>query len=89
MAVTVNNLKEYLRLPPDSVENLRIYFNAAKTKARTAGIPDYKKNAQYDLFIMALAAMYYENRSMTGVDEKAQLMINSFVLELRHSGEDK
>ena len=89
MAATEKELKEYLRLPPDSDGGLDLYLRAARSKARAAGVPDYKSNAQYDLFILALAAMYYDNRGMTGMDEKAQLMINSFVLELRHSGEDE
>jgi len=87
MAVTEESLAEYLRLPPDCAESAGIYLAAAKSKARTDGIPDYKNNAQYDLYITALAAMYYDNRGMSG-DEKAQAMINGFVLELRHAGED-
>ena len=99
MAVTVSGLKEYLRLPPDDEEDLSGYLAAAKSKARAAGIPDYKHNAQYDLFLTSLASMLYENRglSFTGgyqataqgaAEENARKLINSFVLELRHAGED-
>ena len=88
MAVTTGTLREYLRLPPDSAEKISIYLNAAKTKAKAAGIPDYKKNAQYDMFILALSSLYYECRSIGGIDEKAQTMINSFVIELRNSGKE-
>ena len=95
MAVTTATFKEYLRPPPDSDENLEGYINAAKSKARAAGIPDFKKNAQYDLFICALAAMYYENRGMTfsgsyqaTAEANARKLVNAFVLELRYSGED-
>jgi len=153
MAVTAKDLKEYLRLPPDTVTvtgdatidraafiekvgegglyeftkgdsgwtlngsavtlseygitadeeetlitvdyltiNVEPYLNAAKSKARAAGIPAFENNAHYDLFIMALAAMYYDNRGMTFQDPadaaNAQRMIDSFVLELRYGDED-
>lgn len=95
MAVTTQSLAEYLRSPPDSVENLETYLAAAKSKARAAGIPDFANNAQYDMFLHALAAMYYENRGMSfsgsyqaTAEENAQKLINSFVLELRYAEED-
>lgn len=95
MAANVEQLREYLRLPPDSTENLTGYLAAAKSKARAAGIPEYAANAQYDMFIYALATYYYENRGMafTGsyqatAEENARKLINSFVLELRYSDED-
>lgn len=95
MAVTADNLREYLNLNPDDKEDLTRYIAAAKSKARTAGIKDFKHNANYDQFILALAAMYYEHRGMsfsgayqaTAVDN-AQQLINSFVLELRYAEED-
>jgi len=72
--------------------NVDTYLNAAKSKARAAGIPAFESNAQYDLFIMALAAMLYDNRGMTFQDPadaaNAQRMIDSFVLELRYGDED-
>lgn len=90
MSVTTSNLKEYLRIAPDSTENLEPYLAAAKAKAKTAGIPDFENNAMYDLFIMALASLYYENRGMSfsgsyqaTAEENARKLINSFVLELR------
>jgi hypothetical protein len=77
---------EYTTIPVDA------YINAAKSKARVAGIPAFENNAQYDLFIMALAAMYYDNRGMTFQNPadaaNAERMINSFVLELRYGDED-
>ena len=153
MAVTAIDLKEYLRLPPDTVtvtgdatidraafiakvtdggtyeftkgddgwalsgsavtlseygitaglteteitveyltDQVDVYINAAKTKAKAAGVPAYENNAQYDLFILALAAMYYDNRGMTFQNPadaaNAERMINSFVLELRYGEED-
>lgn len=72
--------------------NVDAYLNAAKSKARAAGIPAFESNAQYDLFIMALAAMLYDNRGMTFQNPadaaNAERMINSFVLELRYGDED-
>lgn len=68
------------------------YLNAAKSKARVAGIKEYTNNAQYDLFILALAALYYDNRGMTFQNPadaaNTQRMIDSFVLELRYGDED-
>jgi hypothetical protein len=65
------------------------YLKAAKSKAKTAGIPTLTNNAQYDMFIMALAGMYYDNRGMVFQNPadaaNAQKMIDSFVLELRYA----
>ena len=95
MAVTEADLREYLHLPPDSTENVSRYLAAALSKAWSAGIPSFQCNAQYDLFILSLAAMYYENRSMTfsgsyqaTAEENARKLVNSFVLELRYAKED-
>lgn len=88
MAVTTLDLAAYAHAPE---AGLQPYIDAAKSKARAAGVPDYQNNAQYDLFILSLAAMYYDNRGMgTPLADpvKAQRMIDSFVLELRHAGED-
>lgn len=72
--------------------NVEPYLKAAKSKARAAGIPAFENNAHYDLFIKALAAMYYDNRGMTLQNPadaaNAQRMIDSFVLELRYGDED-
>lgn len=96
MAVTSNDLNEYLRLPPQEDYTINIYLSAARSKARAAGIPEYINNAQYDLFILSLAAHYYDNRGLTAsgsyqatVEQNARRMINSFVLSLRHAGEDE
>ena len=92
MAVKAHELAEYLRLPPDAAEELKPYLAAAIAKATAAGVPEFKNNAMYDMFIMALAAMYYENRGMAysgsyqaTAEENARKLINSFVLELRYA----
>lgn len=93
MAVTVAGLKDYLRNPPDNDDVLELYLNAAVEKANSAGIPQYTDNALYDLFIYSLASFYYDNRGLTfggsyqaTAEENARKLINSFVLELRYSG---
>lgn len=75
--------------------NVDRYLLAAKSKATTAGIPEFVNNAQYDLFILALASMYYENRGMAFEgqrtdysEEAARKIVNSFVNELRYAKED-
>ena len=92
MAVTTENLKDYLRLPSDSTEDLKGYLAAAQSKARTAGIPAFQHNAQYDMFIKALAGMYYDNRGMVFDDPAlaaaAERITNAFVIELRYAEED-
>ena len=95
MAVTNETMFEYLHLPPDSSVDIAPYVAAAKAKARSAGVPEFRNNPQYDLFIMALAAMYYENRGMSfsgsyqaTAEENARKMINSFVLELRYAEDE-
>ena len=91
MAVTNNDLIAYLH-PADESEDLSKYLAAACSKARSAGIPDFKHNAQYDMFLLALAAMFYDNRGMAangGTDiPDMQKMIDAYVLELRHAKED-
>ena len=94
MAATPDKLRAYLSLPPDSAEDVSLYLEAARDKARAAGIPDYRDNTLYDLFLYALAAMYYDNRGFTftgsyqaTAEENARRLINSFVLELRYAGE--
>lgn len=71
---------------------VEVHLKAAQSKARTAGVPALTSNAQYDLFIMALAAMYYDNRGMVFQNPadaaNAERMVNSFVLELRYATED-
>ena len=99
MAVTSEDLKEYLRLPHNNITvvgeaTVDNYLAAAKSKAKAAGIPVFENNAQYDLFILALAAMYYDNRGMAfdGQDkgeQAARNIINSFVNELRYAEEDE
>ena len=74
--------------------NVDNYLAAAKSKAKVAGIPVFENNAQYDLFITALAAMYYENRAMAfdgqeQGEQAAKNIINSFVNELRYAKEDE
>jgi len=65
------------------------YLKAARSKAKSAGVQEFSNNAQYDMFIMALAAMYYDNRGMVFQNPadaaNAQRMIDSFVLELRYA----
>lgn len=87
---SVEGLRKYLRLPEDTDEDLDLYLNAAASKARAAGIPIYTRNAQYDLFLYAVAALYYDCRGtdLSAVDSNAQRMVNSFVLEFRRAGED-
>lgn len=96
--LTITALREYLNLPPDAEDSVaELCLNAAKSKARTAGIPDYQNNAEYDLFLCALAACWYDNRGMRYIasgstataEEAVQKMINSFVLGLRHAEEDE
>ena len=90
MAATLDGLRGFLTLPKDKREDqvLDLCLAAAISKAKAAGIPDYPDNAQYDLFLYALAAMYYDKRGMgqMALEADAQRMINSFVLELRYAG---
>lgn len=94
--VTVWTLREYLNCSPDTTTaSLQMWLDAAKSEARAAGIPDFKHNAQYDLFICALAGWYYENRGLqvsgsyqATQRETMQKMKDAFVLQLRHATED-
>jgi hypothetical protein len=92
MAATVETLRRYLRLPSNDTEDLTGYLAAAQSKARTAGISAFAHNAQYDMFLHSLAAMYYDNRGMEPDNPASaaamERMISSFVLELRYADED-
>ena len=92
--LTIKTLREYLGMPPDTPDTIAdMCLKAAKSKALTAGIPDFQNNKQYDLFLCALASCFYDNRGMVYTTEhnaeSAQRLINAFVLELRHAGEDE
>jgi len=96
MAVSVNGFREYLNPTPETTDaQLENWIAAAKSEARTAGVPDFQNNAQYDLFIMALAAWNYDNRGLqvsgtyqaTALETKRK-MVDSFVLQLRYATED-
>ena len=91
--VTIKTLREYLALPPDAPDTIAdICLKAAKSKARTAGIPEFLNNKQYDMFLCALASCWYDNRGMAFNNEygneTAQRLINAFVLELRYAAEE-
>lgn len=96
MAVSIEGFKDYLHPPEDIADKqLEVWLAAAKSEARTAGVKEFKNNAQYDLFIYALAAWYFDNRGMqvsgtyqaTALETK-QKIENTFVLALRHATED-
>lgn len=94
--VTVWDLRDYLNCSPDTTTaSLQMWLDAAKSEARSAGIPDFKHNAQYDLFICSLVGWYYDNRGLqvsgsyqATQRETMQKMKDAFVLQLRHATED-
>ena len=88
MAATAQGLNAYMNYPVENAEELEIFVAAARSKARAAGVPDYANNANYDLFIYALAAMHYDHRGSDLDGNAVQSIVNSFVLELRYAGED-
>lgn len=94
--ITVAGFREYLNPTPDTTDaQLKMWLAAAQSEARTAGIPDFKHNAQYDLFIYSLGTWYYDNRGMqvsgtyqaTALETKKKIT-DSFVLQLRYATED-
>jgi hypothetical protein len=92
--LTIKTLREYLGMPPDTPDAIAdMCLKAAKSKARTAGIPDFQNNKQYDMFLCELAACFYDNRGLTFAHEHsdgaAQRLINARVLELRYATEDE
>ena len=96
MAVSVTGFREYLNPTPDTTDaQLGSWLASAKSEARTAGVREFSNNAQYDLFIMSLAAWYYDNRGLqvsgtyqaTALETKKR-MTDSFVLQLRYATED-
>lgn len=92
MAVANEMLAQYLRLPPDNLEELEIYINAAVDYSAAAGVTEPEEGKDlYHLLIMSLAANYYENRglSVSGTyagtaEETRRSMLNSFILNLRY-----
>lgn len=95
MAATVKGLRAYMVDPPDEDEILQLYLDSALSMARNAGIPNFRNNAEYDLFIYALATLRYDNRGLAfggsyvaAQGDNAKDMINSFVIRLRHAQED-
>lgn len=88
MAVSVNGLKTYLRLPSDSTEDLTVFLSAAKASAAAAGIPDYSDNALYDIFLYGLASIFYDYREMDASPDVMRF-INAFALQLRCKEEEE
>jgi hypothetical protein len=87
--VTIKIIREYLGLPPDTPDTIvDLCFKSAKSKALSAGIPDFQNNKQYDLFLCALTGLYYDNRGMA-IEKDVQSLINAYVLELRYAAEDE
>ena len=93
MAATIEKLGAYLGLLPDEDTAIaQMALDAAIAKATGAGIPAFKNNPHYDLFIYSLAALWYDNRGLTtpgtatiGGAESIEHLVNSFVLELRYA----
>lgn len=87
MAATFEGFMKYLRPMPDAdKEDIKICFEAALADIHGAGVPEYKNNRLYDIFVYALAGHYYDNRNLQPIGastEETQKMINSFVLKLR------
>lgn len=94
--VTVEGLRDYLNSAPDTATSqLSMWLDAAKSEARSAGVPDFQNNALYDLFLYSLAAWYYDNRGLqvsgayqATTRETMQKIKDSFVLQLRYATED-
>lgn len=82
MAATLEGFRAYIHSPEED-EVLRLCLEAARARARTAGVPDYEDNAEYDLFLYTLGAIFHDCRGGEFPAE-AQGVINSFVLSLRH-----
>lgn len=92
MAVTAEKLKTYLRIPPDSTEDLSAYLEAAIAWCTNAGVTPRYADPLYDLLILKLAAQEYDNRAMGNMagepdkaEEARQRMLNAFVLNLRYA----
>lgn len=97
--VTVDDVREYLNLPPDAGDKIIKWFLAsAKSKARAAGIPNFQNNAQYDIFLCSLSGFLYDNRNLgfigsgnrgtSNAEANMRALVNAFVLELRYATED-
>lgn len=94
--VTLADLREYLNPAPGTTDDqLQGWLDAAKSEARTAGVPEFQHNAFYDLFLKALASWYYDNRGLqvsgtyqATARETMQKIKDAFVLQLRHAEED-
>lgn len=97
--VTVNDVREYLNLPPDAGDSIvKRCLESAKSKARASGIPDFQNNAQYDMFLCSLSGFLYDNRNLgfigsgnrgtSNAEANMRALVNAFVLELRYATED-
>ncbi|MGI6156587.1 MAG: head-tail connector protein [Enterococcus lemanii] len=88
----IQTLSKYLGLMPDEDTTIAgLALNAAKAKAKAAGVCERKNDPYYDLFIYALAGAWYDNRNIStpGLATQAgaeamQRLVNQFVLELRY-----
>ena len=94
--VNAEKLRGYLRVDaaqaPD--DELNLYINAAINKLTAAGVPAFKNNQYYDLTVLALASLNYDNRGFAfsgtyqqAAEENYRKLINQAVLELRFAAD--
>ncbi|OPG98981.1 hypothetical protein B2I21_07450 [Chryseobacterium mucoviscidosis] len=78
----LEQIKAYLRVDYDDDDNLIIGFMAAaKEYMRNAGV-SVQEGELYNVVVMMLVSLFYENREVTDKDIKIPTVINNFIIQL-------
>ncbi|WP_338841842.1 head-tail connector protein [Paenibacillus glucanolyticus] len=76
-------VKDYLRVDYDEDDLLITGFIAgAKEYLRGAGVPEQQRNELYNIVVLMLVALFYENREVTDKDIKIPTVIQNFIVQL-------
>lgn len=79
----LQNVKEYLRVDYDEDDFLITGFiTAAKEYLRNAGVSDGQEGELYNIVVLMLVSLFYENREVTDKDIKIPTVINNFITQL-------
>lgn len=79
----LQHVKDYLRVDYDEDDHLITGFIAgAKEYLRGAGVTDQQNNELYNIVILMLVALFYENREVTDKDIKIPTVIQNFIVQL-------
>ncbi|MDU4696397.1 MAG: head-tail connector protein [Paenibacillus sp.] len=79
----LQRVKDYLRIDYED-DDLMImgFISAAKEYLSNAGVPERSQSELYNIVILMLVALFYENRDVSDKDVKIPTVIMNFIVQL-------